>query len=891
MFAWCTLATLLAGSLLSSAWTDSASAFSSFAEHRGGALLPQAANGSLNERPTILAHQLNGDAIVIDGRLDEAVWARAEAAGGFMQADPKRGDPPSQETVFKVAYDEDALYFAIACFETNPTAVSSALSRRDRIDNSDLVSFYLDPYLDRTTGYNFRVNPDGVQMDQYVFNDGEMDRDWDAVWEAETYRDSTGWYAELRIPFSSVRYRPAPEMTWGLQVYRWMHGRGEDTAWVNWERNAPGFVSRFGQLGGLRGIPAPRQLEIVPFVASRSTEPSINPSRDGLPDEVDNFQNFGADLKYGVTADLTLNATFQPDFGQVEADPATLNLSPFETFYEEKRPFFIEGSRFFEHPNFALVYTRRIGTGDENSRIRYAGKLTGKAAGGISVATMFAATDVAGEGQAHNFLKSGREQSYFAVARLGKEFKGGAHRFNVMQTGVWRNDTDRFEWDGARRGRDGFTTGTDGQLTFKERSYEVQGSWVYSMVDPTRAIYSDGNSDGAAAGSVVPGVNHSPRHGTGGNLRFQKLGGKYRGGIFNRFEHDKLEINDMGQLSAPDDASISLWFQRRYSFEEGSSYLNSGNVNVNLWRGWFYGDRVDPATGQSGRSGSYGRGKPQYVGGNINGFTENKHRWSLWYGLSHDWAGRDRYATRGGPIMQYPSESGMWVGMNSDWRKSLKFDGEIAVSAEHADNGMFTSLTPDQGYAMNLFTGMSWSQSSRFNHRLQFSFRRAREDDQWLSNVANPGSGIGGTSYVFARMDQRVSDVTLRSSVLFNRKQSLELYVQPFLAIGNFYDAKELADPDSYDFIPFSANGYEARDSDFKYTSVNLNAVYRWEYRPGSTFYLVWTHARGSYLDRGGWMAEGGDPFAFENDLDPDALFRNEPENTILLKLSYWLSI
>lgn len=233
----------------------------------------------------------------------------------------------------------------------------------------------------------------------------------------------------------------------------------------------------------------------------------------------------------------------------------------------------------------------------------------------------------------------------------------------------------------------------------------------------------------------------------------------------------------------------------------------------------------------------------------------------------------------------------MWIGMNSDWRKSIKFDGEIAVSAEHEENGAFESLTPSQGYAFNAFSGVNWSQSSRLSHRLQFSFRRAREDDQWIDNFSNPSGGIGGTSYVFARMDQRVFDVTLRSSVLFDRRQSLELYVQPFLAIGNFYEPRELADPDSYDFLPYADSGFDVAASDFKYSSVNLNAVYRWEYRPGSTFYLVWTHARGSYAERGDWLAAGGDPSGFENDLDSESLFKNEPENTILLKISYWLPI
>jgi len=259
----------------------------------------------------------------------------------------------SEQTAFKVAFDQDAIYFAVACMENDPSRITKSLSRRDSFSNSDLVSIYIDPYHDRTTGYNFRVNPLGVQQDSYIFNDGDRDDDWNAVWEAEATVDDEGWYAEFRIPFSAIRYRPSTS-TWGLQIYRYMHGRGEDTAWITWDRETPGFVSRFGQITGLHDVPAPRQLEITPYAVVSATDPSVTGK-----EEIDNFENFGADVKYGVTADLTLNATVQPDFGQVEADPAVLNLSPYETQFQEKRPFFIEGNRFFQHRGFNMFYSRR----------------------------------------------------------------------------------------------------------------------------------------------------------------------------------------------------------------------------------------------------------------------------------------------------------------------------------------------------------------------------------------------------------------------------------------------------------------------------------------------------------------------------------------------------
>ena len=468
--------------------------------------------------PSIRAHRLNGGGeIRVDGKLDDNAWRSIEPGQGFRVWDPDRGANPSEETIFKVAYDEGAVYFGVACLEHDPSKIVANLARRDRDSKSDLVSIYVDPYFDRTTGYNFRVNPLGVQLDSYIYNDGDRDDDWDAVWEAATSRDAEGWYAEIRIPFSAIRYKTGPSMTWGLQVYRYMQGRGEDTAWVIWDRNAHGMVSHFGMLTGIEGIRPPRQIELLPYVVQRSTDPSM----DGPEDQIDGFQNVGADLKYGITGDLTLNATVQPDFGQVEADPAVLNLSPFETFYEEKRPFFIEGSRFFQHPDFNLFYSRRIGTGDPNSRIRYAAKLTGKTWGGVSVAAMAASTDITAEGQAHNLFKNGSQLSRYAVARLGKEFSGGRNRFNVMQTAVF-NTANRDSF-GDSPSREAYTTGLDFDLNSKNREFNIQGSFVGSIIDP----------ETSAADSTITGA---PVYGTGGALDIRRRGGKLQGGVSGRWE-------------------------------------------------------------------------------------------------------------------------------------------------------------------------------------------------------------------------------------------------------------------------------------------------------------------------------------------------------------------
>jgi hypothetical protein len=821
------------------------------------------ADGSKAVAPTIRAHRLNGGGeLRIDGKLDDNAWKTIEAGQGFRVWDPDRGASPSQQTVFKVAYDEGAIYFGVACLESDPSKISANLARRDRDSKSDLVSIYIDPYFDRTTGYNFKVNPLGVQLDSYIYNDGDRDDDWDAVWEAATSRDANGWYAEIKIPFSAIRYKTGQSMTWGLQVYRYMQSRGEDTAWVIWDRNAHGLVSHFGTVTGIEGIRPPRQMELLPYVVQRSTDPAM----EGPEDEIDGFQNAGADLRYGITGDLSLNATVQPDFGQVEADPAVLNLSPFETFYDEKRPFFIEGSRFFEHPDFNLFYSRRIGTGDVNSRIRYAAKLTGKTWGGVSIAALAASTDITEEGQAHNLFKNGSQLSRYAVARLGKEFSGGRNRFNIMQTAVL-NTANRDQY-GDAASHEAYTTGFDFDLNSPNRQFNAQGSIVGSIIDPETSA-----SD--------PSITGAPVYGTGGALDLRKRGGALQGGVNGRWEASRLQINDLGYLQSPDEISSSAYLYYPYDPKGKSKTFNRGELNLNAWRSWIYAPRAgyDVATGAE--AWSYGAGHPQYSGVQLNGWFQFRDYKEAWWGMSYNAEGTHRYETRGGPLIREPLTYGGWLGGTTDTRKSLNFMLEGSYYRDTALNAS-TDVT--------LTT--KWKQSSAVNHNLAIGYHLRVDDTQWLDNVdlaSRPGGiGIGGVSYVYGDINQKTIDVTLRSNILFTRTQSLELYAQPYLSVGDYTRVRELIRPDSYDFYTYLEPGYVASNFDFSYAEVNINAVYRWEYRPGSAFYLVWTQGRNRYDER---AYHSSDPNGFNNDIGNGDLFKNEPENTLLAKITYWFAI
>ena len=355
-----------------------------------------------------------------------------------------------------------------------------------------------------------------------------------------------------------------------------MHTRGEDTGWTVWDRETRGFVSRFGNLTGLKGIKQKRQLEITPYIAHGTTDPSVDPELDGVKDEFDHAENIGMDLKLGITPNLTLNAAFQPDFGQVEADPSELNLSPFETYFDEKRPFFLDGAQYFWHPDHTMFYSRRIGTGGANSRIRMAGKVIGKTENDIALAMLYAQTDVTGNDQSHNFLKSGNQKTHYLFGKFGREFKGGANQISIAQSAVIRKAELN---DSGDRNRDGYTSRVDFDLNFHDRDYLIHGSFIGSIIDPAEL-----ESDTTALMQSM----QSRRYGTGGVLKLLKVGGNLNYGLILRSRDEDLDINDFGFNSSNDDLKTILWGEYSYNSDSQSLKFLNWEIEGELSRTWLY---------------------------------------------------------------------------------------------------------------------------------------------------------------------------------------------------------------------------------------------------------------------------------------------------------------
>ncbi|PYQ71143.1 MAG: hypothetical protein DMG01_26185, partial [Acidobacteria bacterium] len=385
------------------------------------------------------------NAVRINGEVSEAAWQAATPMDGFLQREPEEGGQPSQRTEFRVVYDATTLYVKVRAFDTQADKIVSYLTRRDADSPSDWLHVFVDSYHDRRTAYEFAVNPSGVKIDRYWFDDNNRDDGWDAVWDAKVSRDASGWTAEFHIPFSQLRFNPNGANTFGFAVARRIGRLNETSTWPLLARSATGYVSSFGELGGLTMTASPKRLEMLPYTVADLTRQRAggNP----LVKASSPSGAMGLDLKYALTPGLTLTTTVNPDFGQVEADPAVVNLSAFETFFSERRPFFVEGSGMFRFDSDCmdgpcqLFYSRRVGrspqgvdelpSGDNiyaqsptQTTILGAGKLTGRV-GKFSIGAMSAVTqEEFGTvlDATHRFRQPIEPLTTYSIGRVRREF-------------------------------------------------------------------------------------------------------------------------------------------------------------------------------------------------------------------------------------------------------------------------------------------------------------------------------------------------------------------------------------------------------------------------------------------------------------------------------------
>ncbi|MGQ0767481.1 MAG: DUF5916 domain-containing protein [Gemmatimonadota bacterium] len=807
----------------------------------------------------------------IDGRDGDDVWRVAPGFSEFRQFEPRVDTTPSFRTVFQVAFDEANLYVFVRMFDPHPDSIMRALSRRDVRGPSDQIKLLIDSYDDRRTGFQFAVNPDGVKRDFTIANDSDEDGSWNGIWDVATTVDSLGWTAEFRIPMSQLRYANAANHTFGFGVWRDIERYRERVSWPLWSPTRNGLASQLGRLTGLSGISTGRKLEVTPYAVTRNVQrPAAGPGF-----ERNQELSIGGDLKFGITPNITLDATVNPDFGQVEADPAVVNLTAFETFFAERRPFFVEGTGLYRFQlncyivvdcstNEGLFYSRRIGRspslrdlyGDASTAtatpIAAATKLTGRAGSGLSFGLLDAVTPrVEGAGN-----RTVEPATNYSVLRAQQDLRGGEAGISVIATAVNRSlDSHSSPWlhSGA------YATGATFRNRFGGGQYELAGQIAASMVMGSRAALTR-TQRSPVHYYQQPGDNHqvdSSRTSLVGNAAQIKFG-KYGGGI-TRFETSVVrqsagfEVNDIGFLRRADVLDWSTW--AALSFRDARGIYRWAQLNGNHWESWnTSGDRLENAL-------------------NFNGHMGLRNNWDVHLGstfsrLTPSYCDR---CTRGGPLLRHSRTISPWGGINTDSRKTVSGGFWFNLWFSDEGNSRGTGLSP----YMNLRL------STRLQAGLGTSFSHDRNNTQWYGNFTD---AAGATHYSFARLDQRTVSMNTRINYTATPDLTFEFYGQPFVATGTYSDVREVSQTpraDSYDerFVTFQPQG-DTRTW-FKVKQLRTNAVARWEYRPGSTLFFVWAHGRfDSPSERRdqSWTR------------DYRELFDLHPDNTFLIKVAYWLN-
>jgi hypothetical protein len=801
----------------------------------------------------------------IDGVDTDPVWRNAVAFSDFYEFSPNEGKAPRFPTEFRVAYDQKNFYVFVRAFDDEPSKIRNALARRDVRPPSDQVKIIIDSYFDRRSGYEFAVSPSGVKRDYVIYNDNREDGAWDAVWDVGTSIDSLGWTAEFRIPLSQLRYANAESHTFGFGVWRDIDRHKERVSWPAYRETVAGISSQLGELSGITGLSSPRRLEMAPYAVVKNVTVA---EAGGFGHEQQ--YAMGADFKYGVSSNLTLSGTVNPDFGQVEADPAVLNLSAFETFFQERRPFFLEGVGLFRFEvncsavndcgRENLFYSRRIGRapqltdyyGDASSStattIIGAGKMTGRLPSGLSIGVLDAVTqrETGLEG------KTIEPASNYGVVRLTKDFRNGETGLGAIGTFVNRNLD---EWTEDLLRSSAVTGGLDFRHRFLNRNFQVTARLVGSRVNGS-AEAMDLTQQNAVHAYQRPDadLDYDPtRTSLTGDFE-QVTFGKVGGGNF-RFETSYqrtspgFEINDLGFLNRADKQNQSTWAQ--VSFTRPASFYRRMFWNMNQWQDWTAdGLALDRAF-------------------NSNVHAELKNSWWIHLGGTIGGLGGmhcDRCA-RGGPAVRTDEAFSAWAGFNGDDRKTVI--PELWVNYATRDEGRTSFVGVSPYVTLRL--------SSRWNMSVGGSIERNKDDRQWYDNIVD---GDGVTHYTFAYLDQKTLSFTGRMDYTMSPNLTFQLYVQPFVTKGEYSNLRELDQPraDEYDarYKPYLA----IRDpGGFNVKQFRSNAVLRWEYRPGSAVYVVWQQGRESSEPEFGGRS-------FRGDLHE--LFRAHPDNTFLIKMSYW---
>ncbi|MBC9797464.1 DUF5916 domain-containing protein [Sinomicrobium weinanense] len=835
----------------------------------------------------------------IDGILEDSSWEAAEWGGNFTQREPIENAPPTEQTQFKIIYDDKNLYVAIRCFDAEPDNIVKRLSRRDGFEG-DRVTIMFDSNLDLQTAFAFTITAAGVKGDEFVTQNGNAwDESWNPIWYVKTATDSKGWTAEMRIPFSQLRFGKNREQLWGLQLSRMYFRNNERSEWQFFPRNAPGWISETGKLLGLTGLKQQKQFEIQPYVVSSLEtyeEEKGNPFMDGR----DTKLNGGIDGKVGITNDLTLDFTANPDFGQVEADPSAIALDGFQIFFDEQRPFFVENKNIFDYRisntiagntegTDNLFYSRRIGRSPhgspdtaageyaeqpENTTILGAAKFSGKTRNGWSIGVLESVTSREYAKISNNGER--REQliepltNYF-VGRLQKDFNERNSFIGGIFTATNRGDLpDNLDF----LHQSAYSGGLDFKHQWKNRTWYTAGNLIMSAVSGSKEAIRRTQEDIARLYQRVDATytevdtTRTSLAGHGGNVQFGKARGNlnFESGV--TWRSPGLELNDVGFLRRADYITHYAW--AGYKITKPFAVFRKAQINYNHWSSWDFGGDHNELTF------------------NTNNNAQFKNNWYIGTSITARIKQYSNTALRGGPKLRLPDEVAYSAFVDSDERKKLRYGFEVAFT-----DGEDKAYRIDEYGIYFIYRPINAIKLS-----LEPSYKINKDKLQFVKNIQT-GSGV---RYLNAEIDQKTLSMSFRLNYTINPNLTIEYWGQPFISRGRYSDFKHVTNPQASNFedrfYSFSddeirydeesqtyfvdeghtgATDYSFKDPDFSFVQFRSNLVLRWEYIPGSELYLVWSQG----------ITQSGNP----RDNLLAALDRNilgtQPRNIFLIKATY----
>ena len=861
-------------------------------------------------RRTMEAYRLPaGVEVRVDGRLDEEVWQVAPSYADWVQKEPDEGTPAINDTRVWLLYDDEALYVGVINYDDAPGSIARNMARRDAVysGRSDYFEVMIDPNGDQLTAYRFRVTAGGVQTDRYLYADDQEDAAWDAVYESPVTIDERGWISEFRIPLSQIRYETADTaQTWGIQFGRRRATDNELTRFSFVSNLRPGRVSQFGRVTGLVLDGRPGRFEAQPYVVSQAhTGPATagDPFFDGADAEV----RVGVDLSYGLGTAFTLDATINPDFGQVEADPAVVNLTAFETFFREQRPFFVQDARVFDFNlsggSNALFYSRRVGRsphgGDAggadfddvpaSTSILGAAKLTGRTNGGLSLGALVAVTQ-AEHGRAY-FTADDRFEDFpveprstYGVIRAQQDFREGQSRVGGIFTAMRRQLPSSGVFDDLPGSA--FSAGIDFEHSWGNREWALWGFLAGSRVvgDSTAIDRLQRASNHYRQRPDLAWATYDPSAtsmtGADWRLQAERRVGKWTGAVWLAEITSGFEINDLGFSTSPE--RLDGGFRVGYQQIRPNQLFRNSKVDLSTFHNFSHEVLRDAITwGDAHTSGTV----------RLSGSGEFLNFWTGNASISYRPDLMSRTATRGGPRMRSPGAVSFSLGMGTDNRELLFVRPSVSVT--RGRNG--------SGDSFSAKLGVTLQPSARLLLTLEPSFEASTEGAQFVttSNTV-PYGPTYDTRYVFADLERRDLSMVSRVNMTFTPKLSLELFAQPLITSADFVRYKQLSAPETFLFdvleegsgtyvdgttryLDFDRDGLpdgQFSDRDFNLRSLRSTAVLRWEYRPGSEIFLVWQR---SQSDR----ARVGD---FDFRRDAGALFGAPADNRFIVKVNYWLS-